>query len=139
MSTLLVALRAAAEITRLRILSVLRNSELTVSEIVHILDQSQPRVSRHLKLLVDSGLLTRYQEGAWVFHRIADSGESAAIAQGVLQLIDLNDAQMVQDQKRLQQINREIQNKPPLISVKMLLNGTAFEKLLWTILKLNVD
>jgi ArsR family transcriptional regulator len=106
MSQLLDALRAAAEITRLRILSVLSRSELTVSELMQILGQSQPRVSRHLKLLCDAGLLQRYQEGAWVLHRIADTGESADIARGILQMIDSSDGVFSQDQTRLQQIKR---------------------------------
>ncbi len=107
MTALLTALRAAAEITRLRILSALRNSELTVSELVEILDQSQPRVSRHLKLLCDSGLLHRYQEGARVFHRIADAGEMARVARGILDMVDLSDSELAQDQQRLQLIKRK--------------------------------
>ncbi len=106
MTTLLVALRAAAEMTRLRILSVLSNSELTVSELMQILEQSQPRVSRHLKLLCDSGLLQRYQEGAWVFHRISDSGEMADVAKGIVKMIDINNPEFLQDQYRLQQIKQ---------------------------------
>jgi ArsR family transcriptional regulator len=106
MNKLLDALRAAAEITRLRILSVLSRSELTVSELMEILGQSQPRVSRHLKLLCDAGLLQRYQEGAWVLHRIADTGETADIARGILQMIDSSDSVFFQDQARLQQIKQ---------------------------------
>ncbi|WP_370338322.1 ArsR/SmtB family transcription factor [Parvularcula marina] len=64
-------LRAAGEQTRLRILLLLRESELTVTELTEILDQSQPRVSRHLKVLADSGLVERFHEGAWVFYRLA--------------------------------------------------------------------
>jgi ArsR family transcriptional regulator len=104
MTNLLSALRAAAEITRLRILSVLSSSELTVSELVQILDQSQPRVSRHLKLLCDSGLLQRYQEGSWVFYRISDSGKMAEVARGILDMIDPNDGELAQDQLRLNRI-----------------------------------
>ncbi len=104
MAKLLEALRAAAEITRLRILSVLNRSELSVSELMQILDQSQPRVSRHLKLLCDSGLLQRYQEGAWVFHRITDTGKMANVARGILDMIDTSDDAFAQDQARLQQI-----------------------------------
>ncbi|WP_424946501.1 ArsR/SmtB family transcription factor [Candidatus Spongiihabitans sp.] len=106
MTKLLAALRAAAEITRLRILSVLSSGELTVSELMQILGQSQPRVSRHLKLLCDSGLLQRSQEGAWVFHRITDSGEMADVAKGVLSMLDINDHELTQDQHRLQQIKQ---------------------------------
>ena len=64
-STTLAALEAAGEITRLRLLALLADAELTVSELMTILGQSQPRISRHLKLLVEAGLLDRHREGAW--------------------------------------------------------------------------
>ncbi len=71
--TLLDALRAAAEPTRLRLLGILAHAELTVTEITQVVGQSQPRVSRHLRLLCDAGLLDRVPEGSWVFYRLADS------------------------------------------------------------------
>ncbi|MGA7198313.1 ArsR/SmtB family transcription factor, partial [Roseiarcus sp.] len=76
--TLLANLEAAGEETRLRILSLLAEAELTVSELVAILGQSQPRVSRHLKLLVEAGLAVRSREGAWAFFRLADEGGALA-------------------------------------------------------------
>ena len=107
MNQLLLALRAAGESTRLRILAALKQSELTVSEITRILDQSQPRVSRHLKLLCDSGLLERYQEGAWVFHRISDRDNVRDITRGLIDLIDLSDPALERDQKKLREIREE--------------------------------
>ncbi|WP_202899271.1 ArsR/SmtB family transcription factor [Kordiimonas gwangyangensis] len=74
MEHLLAALRAAGEATRLRILALLGKGELTVGELVQILAQSQPRVSRHLKLMGEAGLLDRFQEGTQVFYRLADTG-----------------------------------------------------------------
>src|ERR1700735_289040 len=71
---LLTGLEAAGEETRLRILCLLEVAELTVSELVAILGQSQPRVSRHLRLLVEAGLAARQREGAWAFFRLADPG-----------------------------------------------------------------
>ena len=71
MEPALAALNAAGEETRLRLLALLAESELTVSEVVAILGQSQPRVSRHLKLLVEAGLVERRREGAWAFFRLA--------------------------------------------------------------------
>lgn len=56
-----------ADPTRLRILMLLRAMELSVGEIAQVLGQSQPRVSRHVKILVDSGLAERHKEGSWVF------------------------------------------------------------------------
>src|SRR6202163_3966855 len=76
---LLGALRAVAEPTRLRLLVLCSRGELTVSELAQILGQSQPRVSRHLKLLCEAGLLDRFREGSWVFYRL-----SAGTAAGVL-------------------------------------------------------
>ena len=66
-------LRAAAEASRLRILLLLSRGDLTVTDMTEILGQSQPRVSRHLKLLLEAGLIGRYQEGSWAFFRLADS------------------------------------------------------------------
>lgn len=58
-------LKAVAEPSRLRILALLARGDLTVSDLTIILGQSQPRVSRHLKLLAEADLIDRYQEGAW--------------------------------------------------------------------------
>ncbi len=68
----LAVLRAAAEETRLRILALLAEGELSVSDLTDILGQSQPRISRHLKLLVEAGLVERHREGAWAFFRLVD-------------------------------------------------------------------
>src|SRR5580692_10267389 len=66
------ALKAAGEATRLRILALLAEAELTVSDLTDILRQSQPRISRHLKLLVEAGLVERFREGSWAFFRMAE-------------------------------------------------------------------
>src|SRR5437764_2407091 len=86
MEELLGMLRAAGDATRLRLLLLLVKAELTVSELTEILGQSQPRVSRHLKLLCEAGLLERFKEGSWVFHRLADAGLSAAFAKALMAL-----------------------------------------------------
>ncbi|RYE77517.1 MAG: transcriptional regulator, partial [Hyphomicrobiales bacterium] len=66
--TLIEVLRAAGEGTRLRLLSLLSDGEHSVKDLTEILGQSQPRVSRHLKLLADAGLVTRNAEGAWAYY-----------------------------------------------------------------------
>jgi ubiquinone/menaquinone biosynthesis C-methylase UbiE len=81
MEKLVAMLRAAGDPTRLRLLLLLRQAELTVSELTEIVGQSQPRVSRHLKLLCDAGLLERFKEGSWVFYRAADTGKGAELCQ----------------------------------------------------------
>jgi ubiquinone/menaquinone biosynthesis C-methylase UbiE len=58
---------ALADATRLRILALVRAMELSVGELAQVLEQSQPRVSRHVKILADAGLVERRKEGAWVF------------------------------------------------------------------------
>jgi DNA-binding transcriptional ArsR family regulator len=70
--SLLVVLRAMAERTRLRMLALLTHGERAVSEIAGILGQSQPRVSRHLRVLAEAGLVERVAEGAWVFYRLRE-------------------------------------------------------------------
>ena len=97
--TLLAELEAAGEPTRLRMLALLAESELTVSELVAILGQSQPRVSRHLKLLVEAGLAARSREGAWAFFRLADEG--GALARDLIGRLDPADATLAADRDRL--------------------------------------
>lgn len=82
------ALRAAGEPTRLRILSLLAAEELSVMELARILDQSQPRVSRHLKLMAEAGLIERFPDGAWVFYRLPAAGSVRVMADAVLDLVD---------------------------------------------------
>ena len=108
--TLLAALEAAGEATRLRILALLSEAELTVSELMAILGQSQPRVSRHLKLLVEAGLIDRHREGAWAFFRLADGGVADAVREGLIALIDPADAVIAADRDRLASVRAERKN-----------------------------
>lgn len=101
MDTVLTGLRAAAEPTRLRMLALLAHGDLTVSELTHILGQSQPRVSRHLKLMCEAGLLDRFPEGTWVFYRMAGAGQGGALARAMLDLLPAGDAVLALDQQRL--------------------------------------
>src|SRR6516164_8913684 len=105
---LLAILEAAGEETRLRILCLLEAAELTVSELVAILGQSQPRVSRHLRLLVEAGLATRQREGAWAFFRLAEPG--GALAREWLRRLDPADPIVNADRVRLN-IAREARRK----------------------------
>ena len=98
--TLLAGLEAAGEETRLRILCLLDKAELTVSELVAILGQSQPRVSRHLKLLTEAGLAERQREGAWAFFRLADSG--GEFARDLVRRLDPTDPALAADSARLE-------------------------------------
>jgi demethylmenaquinone methyltransferase/2-methoxy-6-polyprenyl-1,4-benzoquinol methylase/ArsR family transcriptional regulator len=97
---LLAALEAAGEVTRLRLIGLLCEAELTVSELVGILGQSQPRISRHLKLLVDAGLAERHREGAWAFFRLAEPG--GALARDLIARIAPDDPTLASDRARLE-------------------------------------
>ena len=98
---ILAALEAAGEPTRLRLLALLGEAELTVSELVTILGQSQPRVSRHLKLLVEAGLIERHREGSWAFFRAAESGAQAGLARDVIARVAPGDPVLAADRGRL--------------------------------------
>lgn len=101
MNELLEGLRAAAEPTRLRLLAVCSQGEWTVSELVQVTGQSQPRISRHLKLLADAGLLERFREGSWAFYRRAQSGHGARIARSLCRLLPDDDPVLARDRQRL--------------------------------------
>lgn len=100
-------LRAAGEPSRLRILALLAREELSVLELCTILDQSQPRVSRHLKLLAEAGLVERFPDGAWVFYRLAAHGAGRFLADQLLALIDPADAALRRDAEQLSRVATE--------------------------------
>lgn len=104
--TILAALEAAGEATRLRLLHLFAEAELTVSELVSILGQSQPRVSRHLKLLLDAGLIERHREGAWAFFRLSERGVSARLAHDILARLNPQDVVLAADRARLADVRK---------------------------------
>jgi ubiquinone/menaquinone biosynthesis C-methylase UbiE len=95
------ALKAAGEATRLRILALLADAELTVSDLTDILRQSQPRISRHLRLLAEAGLVERFREGSWAFFRLGERGGNAALARELISRLEPNDATIARDRERL--------------------------------------
>ena len=103
MDKLLGSLRAVAESTRLRILVLCARAELSVRDLTHILEQSQPRVSRHLKVMTEAGLLERFREGQWVFYRVAESerGTAGYLAHSLIAQIPEDDATLARDLARL--------------------------------------
>ncbi len=101
----LAGLKASAEETRLRLIALLAEGELTVSEIVEILGQSQPRISRHLKLLAEAGLVERHREGAWAFFRL--EGAAEGMARRLVALLDPADPILARDRERLDHIRAE--------------------------------
>jgi ubiquinone/menaquinone biosynthesis C-methylase UbiE/DNA-binding transcriptional ArsR family regulator len=99
-------LRAAGEPTRLRILALLAREELAVMELGQILDQSQPRVSRHLKLLTEAGLVERFPDGAWMFYRLATT-DGRRLIDRLLVPLDEADPALARDADRLQTVRSE--------------------------------
>jgi ubiquinone/menaquinone biosynthesis C-methylase UbiE/DNA-binding transcriptional ArsR family regulator len=107
LDALLTSLRAAGEDTRLRILALLNHAELTVKDLTAILGQSQPRISRHLKLLTEAELVDRNPEGAWAFYRLADDGPARRLVRDFLAVIEEGDPVLSRDRERLAQVKRE--------------------------------
>jgi ArsR family transcriptional regulator len=103
-ATLVGALRAAGETTRLRLLALLAEGEHSVKDLTEILGQSQPRVSRHLKLLADAGLVTRNAEGAWAYYRLADTAAAADLGRWVVGRLDGDDPERARDRLRLEAV-----------------------------------
>ncbi len=99
--TLTATLKAAGEATRLRLLVLIAEAELTVSDLTAIVRQSQPRLSRHLRLLAEAGLVERYREGSWVFFRLGERGSAADIARALIARLDPNDPAVARDRERL--------------------------------------
>jgi ArsR family transcriptional regulator len=104
-SDALAILRAAAEETRLRILALLAAGELSVSDLTDILGQSQPRISRHLKLLVEAGLVERHREGAWAFFRLVE--DRAALVEPLVAGLDAARAPLSEDFARLEAVRTQ--------------------------------
>ena len=100
------ALKAAGEETRLRVLALLAEAELTVSDITDILRQSQPRISRHLKLLVEAGLVERFREGTWAFFRLAEHGGGADVARALIERLNPGDQTIARDRERLSSVRQ---------------------------------
>ena len=100
-TTVLGWLKAAGEDSRLRLLALCARQELSVSDLAEALRQSEPRVSRHLKILCDAGLLERMRQGQWVHYRVTQDAAAAAFVQGLLAQMDRNDPLFVRDRDRV--------------------------------------
>ena len=103
-------LKAAADETRLRLLSLLSQGERTVKDLTDILGQSQPRISRHLKLLADAGIIERAPEGAWVYYRLSDDDIVRSIVQPMLAGLVDHDLTIRRDSEQLDRIRQRNQD-----------------------------
>ncbi|MEW5425044.1 ArsR/SmtB family transcription factor [Amorphus sp. 3PC139-8] len=106
LDALVASLRAAGEPTRLRILALLAGADLTVKDLTTILGQSQPRISRHLKLLTDAGLILRAPEGAWAYYRLTEDDAGARLTDQLLMQLDPADPTLARDRERLAAVQR---------------------------------
>lgn len=94
-------LKAAGEPTRMRLVALLAAGDLTVTDLTEILGQSQPRISRHLKLLAEVELIDRYQEGAWAYFRLRQDGARVGLVRAMLAAASAGDAVLSRDAARL--------------------------------------
>jgi ubiquinone/menaquinone biosynthesis C-methylase UbiE len=104
---LLAGLKAVAETTRLRILFALSHGEFNVSELTYVLGQSQPRVSRHLKLMGEAGLLSRNKEGNWVLFRLRSEGLGGAVSRALVDMLPGRDPSLSDDVLRIEEVRRQ--------------------------------
>jgi ubiquinone/menaquinone biosynthesis C-methylase UbiE len=111
MDELLASLKAAAESTRIRIMFILSHGELNVSELTYVLGQSQPRVSRHLKLMSEAGLLSRHKEGNWVLFRLRNEGLGGALGRALVDMLSIKDSLLSGDLARLEEVKRQREEK----------------------------
>jgi DNA-binding transcriptional ArsR family regulator len=98
--TVLGWLKAAGEDSRLRLLGLCAQQEMSVSDLAEALRQSEPRVSRHLKILCEAGLLERLRQGQWVHYRLTREAAAAGFVRGVLGQVDRGDPVFVRDRER---------------------------------------
>lgn len=101
------ALKAVGEQTRLRVLLLLAEGELNVKDLTVILGQSQPRLSRHLKLLCEAGLIDRFREGSWVYFHLSDNSSAGRLTARLLDSVDRTDPVIVRDRERALAVKRE--------------------------------
>lgn len=99
-ATVLGWLKAAGENSRLRLLALCARQELSVSDLAEALRQSEPRVSRHLRILCEAGLLERLRQGQWVHYRLTQNAAAAGFVRGLLGQMDRTDPVFVRDRER---------------------------------------
>lgn len=107
MQALVSALKAAAEPTRLRIVALLAAGELNVKDLTRILGQSQPRISRHLKLLAEAGLIERAREGSWAYFHVSTETDGGRLARRLVAGADAADAVLARDRQRGEAVRQE--------------------------------
>ena len=103
------ALKALSDPTRMRLMALLSSGEATVGELQEILGQSQPRVSRHLRLLDEAGLVDKFRDGQWIYYRLASSVLAISLVQQIISLAGRDDPQLAQDREGLSRVKQSRQ------------------------------
>ncbi len=98
--------KALADETRIRLLNLLMERELNVNEIVSVMGMGQSRISRHLKILSDTGLLTHRRDGLWVFYRAAMNGRERRFIDSIREFLKGDDC-LNEDRARLERLITE--------------------------------
>jgi DNA-binding transcriptional ArsR family regulator len=93
-------LRAAGEPSRLRLLALCDQGDLSVSDLAQAVGQSEPRVCRHLRILSEAGLIERIRNGQWVHYRLTPSPAAASFVKGLLAQLDRGDLVFARDMDR---------------------------------------
>jgi ArsR family transcriptional regulator len=123
------ALKSAAEPTRLRLLFLLSQAEYTVGELAVVLNQSQPRISRHLRLLTEAGFLDRFREQQCVYYRAPHSGRYLEWQRQLLGMTDPDAQELKRDRERALQVigNRALVAARQLGAAQTAAGGAATE------------
>lgn len=124
LSRALAQLEAAAEHSRLRLLAGLLPGESTVGDLVTVLEQSQPRVSRHLRLLAEAGLVESFREGRSIFYRLSEQTLEEGIGPFIASLSAGPDPAVRRDRERLARL-RQQREREALRKVARLRRGTG--------------
>ena len=109
---LVARLKALADPARLRIVMLCAQGECSVSELTQILGLSQPRVSQHLKQLIDEDLLERFRDGHYVFYRVPSNGDQAVARRRLLALLPDDEPEFARDVEKLRKLRSEDEPAP---------------------------
>ncbi|WP_375661446.1 ArsR/SmtB family transcription factor [Bartonella sp. CR127HXZ] len=109
LDAMIVLLKAVAEINHLRVLTLLRHEDLTISDFIFILDQSQACISRYLRLLYEARLIERYQKGDSLYFKLCHDFLGKDIVMGVLSALPKHDMLLAHDLERLKDVKKQRQ------------------------------
>jgi len=111
---LLNQLKALADPVRVRLIALCGIAECSVSELTHVTGLSQPRVSQHLKQLIDEDLLERFRDGHYVFYRVPSNGDQAVARRRLLALLPDDEPEFARDVEKLRKLRAEDEPAPLL-------------------------